>query len=453
MCACMVKELAEGFITVMRHSRMKKRCTQVLCMAIAFILFLLVADPVAATTISDLQKDIKNSQSQLNDVNKQIAGYKGAQADIGGEIEELDSEMVALLTDINLIKEAIEDKEEDIAQTQIEYDAAVAVKDEQYESMKIRIQFMYEKGDTSYLQMFFGATSMGDMMNKASYVEELYEYDRRLLDEYETVVQQVAELQDRLEEEKSELITSQTELEEEQAYVEEVLEQKQEEYENYSVMLARAKQEAAAYTARIKQETAQIRKLEEEERKRREEEERRRKEEEERKRAEQEALLAAQREAQGEDSDSDSDDEDEDDSGDDTSDSGEDKEKDEEETTKPSSSGGGKGQQIADFACKYIGNPYVAGGTSLTNGADCSGFVMAVFQAFGYSLPRSSYAQSGVGKSVSYSEAQPGDIIYYGGHVGIYIGNGQIVHASTERSGIKITSATYRSIITVRRIV
>ena len=441
----------EGFITVMRYSGMRRRCTQALCIAMSFILFLLVADPVAATTISDLQKDIKNSQSQLNNVNQQIAGYKGAQADIGGEIEELDSEMVALLTDINLIKEAIEDKEEDIAQTQVEYEAAVADKDEQYESMKIRIQFMYEKGDTSYLQMFFGATSMGDMMNKASYVEELYEYDRRLLDEYEAVVQQVAELQDRLEEEKSELITSQTELEEEQAYVEEVLEQKQKEYENYTVMLAKAKQEAAAYTARIKQETAQIRKLEEEERKRREEEERRRREEEERKKAEQEALLAAQREAEEADRDSDHNDDrdDDEDSDDDSSDSKEDKE----ETPKPSSSGGGKGQQIADFACKYIGSPYVAGGTSLTNGADCSGFVMAVYQAFGYSLPRSSYAQSGAGKSVSYSEAQPGDIIYYGGHVGIYIGNGQIVHASTERSGIKITSATYRSIITVRRIV
>ena len=118
-----------------------------------------------------------------------------------------------------------------------------------------------------------------------------------------------------------------------------------------------------------------------------------------------------------------------------------------------SSGGSGKGQQIADYACKFIGNPYVAGGTSLTNGADCSGFVMSVYQAFGYSLPRSSYAQSAVGKGVSYSEAQPGDIIYYGGHVGIYIGNGQIVHASTERTGIKITSATYRSIITIRRIV
>lgn len=397
-----------------------------------------MVDPVSATTISDLQNELKNNQSQLKNVNQQISDYKGAQADIGEEIEQLDSEMVALFTDINLIEEAIADKEEDIAQTQIEYDAAVADKDEQYESMKIRIQFMYEKGETSYLQLFFGAQSMSDMMNKANYVEELYEYDRKLLEQYESTVQQVAELQDTLEEEKSELETSKAELEEEQAYVEEVLAQKKQEYENYSVVLSKAKQEAAAYTAKIKQETAQIKKLEEEERKRKEEEERKRKEEEEKKKKEQEALLASQ-------SDSDSSEED-------SSDSGKKEEK-KEEAPKPSSSGSSKGQQIADYACKFIGNPYVAGGTSLTNGADCSGFVMAVYQAFGYSLPRSSYAQSAVGKSVSYSEAQPGDIIYYGGHVGIYIGNGQIVHASTERTGIKITSATYRSIISIRRIV
>ncbi|MDE7276029.1 MAG: C40 family peptidase, partial [Lachnospiraceae bacterium] len=117
------------------------------------------------------------------------------------------------------------------------------------------------------------------------------------------------------------------------------------------------------------------------------------------------------------------------------------------------SGGSGKGQEIANYACQFVGNPYVAGGTSLTNGADCSGFVMSVYKNFGYSLPRSSYAQSSVGKSVSYSEAQPGDIIYYGGHVAIYIGNGRIVHASTERTGIKTESATYRSIITIRRIV
>ena len=414
---------------------MKRRCTQALCVVMAFICFLLVVDSVSATTISDLQEDLKKNQSQLNNVNQQIAGYEEEQEAIEEEISDLDAEMVALLTDINLIQEAIEDKEADIAQTQVEYDDALAVQQEQYESMKIRIKYMYERGEASYLEMFFGATSMGDMMNKARYVEELYEYDRNLLEEYKATVQQVADLWDLLEEEKSELETSKTELEEEQAYVEEVLAQKKEEYENYNQVLAKAKQEAAAYTAKIKQETAQIKKLEEEERRRREEEERKRKEEEERLRKEQEALLAAQSESERTDSDSDR------------------QEEKKEETPKVSSSGGGKGQQIADFACKYIGNPYRAGGTSLTDGADCSGFVMAVYQAFGYSLPRSSYAQSSIGKSVSYSEAQPGDIIYYGGHVGIYIGNGQIVHASTERTGIKITSATYRSIITIRRIV
>lgn len=416
---------------------------------LSFILCLLVVDPISATTISDLQEDIKRNQSQLDKAQDKISDAQSAQEGVEEEIADLDAEMVAILTDISLIEDAIEDKEEEIAATQVEYDAAVAEKDKQYESMKIRIQFMYEKGDISYLQMFFGSESMGDMVNKANYVEELYKYDRRLLAEYEETVQRVAALQDRLEEDKSELETSKTELEEGQAYMEEVLDQKKEEYENYNLMLAKAKQEAASYKARIKQETAQIRKLEEEERKRKEEEERRRKEEEERKRKEEEERQRREQEAmqaQNQDRDSDSDDDDRD------SDSSESSEK-KEESKPASSGGGGKGQQIADFACQFIGNPYVAGGTSLTNGADCSGFVMSVFKEYGISLPRSSYAQSTVGKGVSYSEAKPGDVIYYGGHVGIYIGNGQIVHASTERTGIKITSATYRNIVTVRRIV
>lgn len=411
---------------------------------LSFLLFFLVVDPVSATTISELQKDVQNNQSQLNDVNRQISDYKGAQADIGDQIDQLDAEMVSLLTDINLIEDAIAEKEADIAETQVAYDAAMADKDEQYESMKIRIRFMYEQGDTSYLQIFLNTQNMSDMVNKAHYVEQLYEYDRNLLARYEATVQQVAELQDTLEEEKSELETSKAELKDEQQYVQEVLDQKQQEYDNYTVVLAKAKQEAAAYTAKIKQETAQIKKLEEEERKRKEEEERKRKEEEERQR--QAALLASQESQGNSESESQSDD----------SSKTEETSSESSSTTQapaPSSSGGGKGQQVADYACKFIGNPYVAGGTSLTNGADCSGFVMAVYQAFGISLPRSSYAQAGVGTAVSYSEAKPGDIIYYGGHVGIYIGNGQIVHASTERTGIKITAATYRSIITVRRIV
>ena len=421
---------------------MKRNVRKGICIMLSFLLFFLVVDPVSATTISELQKDVQNNQSQLNDVNRQISDYKGAQADIGDQIDQLDAEMVSLLTDINLIEDAIAEKEADIAETQVAYDAAVADKDEQYESMKIRIRFMYEQGDTSYLQIFLNTQNMSDMVNKAHYVEQLYEYDRNLLARYEATVQQVAELQDTLEEEKSELETSKAELKDEQQYVQEVLDQKQQEYDNYTVVLAKAKQEAAAYTAKIKQETAQIKKLEEEERKRKEEEERKRKEEEERQR--QAALLASQESQGNSESESQSDD---------SSKTEETSSESSSTTQAPSSSGGGKGQQVADYACKFIGNPYVAGGTSLTNGADCSGFVMAVYQSFGISLPRSSYAQAGVGTAVSYSEAKPGDIIYYGGHVGIYIGNGQIVHASTERTGIKITAATYRSIITVRRIV
>lgn len=114
------------------------------------------------------------------------------------------------------------------------------------------------------------------------------------------------------------------------------------------------------------------------------------------------------------------------------------------------SSAGGSG--VADYALKFVGNPYAWGGTSLTNGADCSGFVMSVYAHFGVSLPHSSSALRGAGKGVSYSEAQPGDIICYPGHVGIYIGGGQIVHASNPSDGIKVSSATYRSISAVRRI-
>ncbi len=113
---------------------------------------------------------------------------------------------------------------------------------------------------------------------------------------------------------------------------------------------------------------------------------------------------------------------------------------------------GSDGQAVANYACQFIGNPYVYGGSSLTNGTDCSGFVMSVYAAFGIGLPHSSSGQRSCGYEVSLSEAQPGDIVCYSGHVGIYVGNNTIVHASTPSSGIKYSTATYRSVLSVRRI-
>jgi hypothetical protein len=113
---------------------------------------------------------------------------------------------------------------------------------------------------------------------------------------------------------------------------------------------------------------------------------------------------------------------------------------------------------LSEFAKKYIGNPYVWGGTSLTKGADCSGFVLAVFKNYGISLPHSSRAQANCGSSVSISELKPGDLVFYGNgsginHVAIYVGGGQVVHASNPRTGITISNMYYRSPVKARRII
>lgn len=123
------------------------------------------------------------------------------------------------------------------------------------------------------------------------------------------------------------------------------------------------------------------------------------------------------------------------------------------ETTEVSAQPASNGQVIVDYACQFIGNPYVWGGTSLTDGADCSGFVQSVFAHFGISLPRTTYDQINAGVEVSYDQAMPGDLICYDGHIGIYIGNGQIVNAQNPEQGIGISPATYTTILSVRRIV
>lgn len=370
---------------------------------------------VKATTISELQQQQKETQEQLESVQGTLSGLEDEQGAIEEEIAGIDESLVEILASIDIMKEEIETKKTELVQAEADLTEAQATETAQNEAMKQRIRFMYEKGDKSYIQLLFESDSITDFLNKAEYVEKLYEYDRTLLLEYQATKEEVAALTEQLALEKSALEAEEGELEEEQASLEEMLTLKQAEADNYEVQIAKARQEAAAYKTKIKQQTAQIRKLEEEQRK---------------------ALLAAN---QGKN---------------------------------PVPSTGGKynvpgfnisvisnspgselGKKIATYGCQFIGNPYVLGGTSLTNGADCSGFTQAVYRNFGYSIPRTSTSQRSCGKEISYSEAQPGDLICYAGHVGIYIGGGMIVHASSARTGIKVSYATYRTILSVRRVI
>ncbi len=231
----------------------------------------------------------------------------------------------------------------------------------------------------------------------------------------------------------SELEAQQHELEEEKESLEIMLAERQEVYDNYEVQLAQARQEAAVYRANIKKQNDEIKRLETEAAQKQSQIDAA-------KQAEEEARRAQERALQNQQSSSSS------------SSSGGSSSGSNYASASSYSGTGSKGQQIANYACQFIGNPYVPGGTSLTQGADCSGFVWRVYKDFGYSVPRTSYSLRSAGSEVAYSNAQPGDVVCYAGHVGIYIGNGQIVHASTQKTGIKITNATYKQILSVRRI-
>ena len=389
-----------------------------LCVFIALVISLMWALPSDAATIEELKKQMAETQAQLNALNGEASGLKGQKDAIDEEISELDGNLMDQMSSISLLEEEIEQKKEEIRQAEEDLQAAEEEEARQYDAMKKRIKFMYEKGDVTYAQLLFEARSFSDMMNKADYIEKIYEYDRKMLDEYQAAVERVKELREVLEGEKQDLEEQEEGLKEEKAELEVLLDEKKAESKNFDVHIAQIRQSAAQYSALIKQQNAQIKQLEAEE-----------------------AARRAAEEAKKKQSSSSS------------------------STTKSSgvapanaiaminsANGSAKGKEIAAYACKFIGNPYVPGGTSLTNGADCSGFTQAVYRDFGISIPRNSTSQRSCGTGVSYADAQPGDLICYSGHVGMYIGNGYIVHASTQKTGIKITQATYREILAVRRV-
>lgn len=422
-----------------------------MCFVIMSSAIVSFAEPPSNEEIDEAKEERDKTQQELNEVNASIEELSEEMESVEEELDEVSSALVQVLAELEVLKQDIADKETEIAQAELDYNAAVETEKAQYEAMKVRIQYLYESGNTNLISIYMESGNLTDALNKADYIEELYSYDRKMLGEYQNTVYEVNVLHEELISQKDELVALQTDYEEEQEYMEEVMSELQEVADDYETQIADARSKANEYSAKIKSQNAEIKRMEqekkkaeEEARRKAEEEARRKAEEEARRRAEEEALAsaAARENAEAQVATT-------------------------EETgivvttnnatydvsSIYSTSGSDLGKNIAAFACQFIGNPYVPGGTSLTNGADCSGFVFSVYKEFGYKVPRTSSSLRSAGTEVAYSEAQPGDVVCYPGHVAIYIGNGMIVHASTQKTGIKISRAEYRNILCVRRII
>ena len=394
-----------------------------------------MAQSTGASAIQDAKDKINEANQQLDQTKSQISDIEKKQNSLQQEIDSLDSELVALLLDIEVLKDEITQKEADIDQATADLAEAEETAEKQYESMKKRIRFMYERGDNALIESLLGAGSMADFLNRVEYFNQIYDYDRTMLNEYQDTITQVAELKETLEQEQQDMLALKENQEHQSEELQNMLTKKRATMDDFDTKLAQAEALAAQYKETIQEQNQiivaeQARIAAEEEERRRREEERRRQEEEERRRQE-----AAQQQQQQQGGGSDS-------SSGGTDDGG----------ANPAYQTNISGQAVVDYAMQFIGNPYVWGGTSLTNGADCSGFVMSVFGHFGISLPHSSYALRSCGRAVSYSNAQPGDLICYSGHVAIYIGGGRIVGAQSSAVGIATQNATYRTILAVRRV-
>lgn len=452
---------------------MKKR---ILCLTLGLMLTISQAVPAGAASRKDqLKQDKAAAQSQLAAQESKINNLEDQKQTLSAEIDQLDSDLVNIMVEIEILDGELSDKEAQIEQTKADLAVAEENKQKQYEAMKKRIQYLYEKGgDDAWAQMLFQASDFTSLLNQAEYVQQMYDSDRNSLEEFKETVQQVKDLGDQLDSEKAELEEMNQEYQNRQASMQTQLEEKKATSSDYDAQIAQAQNQAAQYTELIRQQNAEIRKIEEEEKKAAEEAAKKAQEEANKKAADEAAKKAAEASKKSSSA-----------SGSNTGSGSSTSNKSNSNTSSnnassnntgssssattsknngssSSSSSGSSGssvsynptgQSVVNYACQFVGNPYVWGGTSLTNGADCSGFIMSIYAKFGVSLPHSSGAMAGCGRGVSYSEAMPGDIICYAGHVAIYMGGGQIVHASNAKDGIKISgNAAYRPIVAVRRV-
>lgn len=469
----------------MKFTEAMKRYKRQLAAALAVTLGLGCYYPVQASKVSDkteTKQDVQNKKEDaenkrdeaaenLDSINQEIEDIQGVQSGLYEEMEAYDQELITLLTDMDLLKQDISNKEDDIAQAAEDLEQAKEEEQTQYEAMKVRIQYMYENGNQDFWTALIGSKSITELLNRAEYASEVYNYDRKLLEEYQDAVAQVEELQEQYASELSEMEELQISFEEQQTELEGMIAKKRAQIADFDTQLANAKTLAAQYAQTVRKQNQIIAKQEtklaqiaEEERQAKLEEERRKAE------AQQNTETGSTEAGSTESSNTETGSTES--GGSSTSDgtgsSGSTSNGSGSSGSSSDSNSGGNGltnsdldpgyatnvngTEVVNYASKFVGNPYVYGGNSLTEGTDCSGFVNLVYAHFGISVPRDSYSLRSAGKTVSYENAKAGDIICYAGHVAIYMGNGKIVHASTPSTGIKYGTATYRTILSVRRV-
>ena len=430
-------------------------------LALVLALTMAAAQPVGATSLDEKQKAIEKQQAQtkssLASQQSKINELETKKAALQKEINKMDADLVELMAEIKTLEGDISDKESDIETTKAELATAQEDQQKQYDSMKTRIAYIYENGGSAaWAEMLLSDANISNLLNKAEYTQELYDYDRKALETYVSTVENVQSLERDLEDEKAELVTMKEESEDEKQQLDAALEKKKQTSANYASEISAAEKKADEYSALIRQQSAQIRQIQQEkaaqEAARKAAEEAKKRAEAEKKAAAEAAKKQAAAAAANKSNTS---------SGSSSSGSSSSSSSSSSGSSSSGSSSGssgasysGRGSSVVAYATQFVGNPYVWGGESLTNGADCSGFIKSVYAHFGVSLPHSSGAMRSCGVGVSYSEAKPGDIICYSGHVAIYMGGGAIVHASNKKDGIKISyNAAYRSIVAVRRVI
>jgi cell wall-associated NlpC family hydrolase/peptidoglycan hydrolase CwlO-like protein len=431
---------------------------------------------VSASTIEELQQQQAETEADLSQVNSSINSIEDQKAVLMQDIDEKSAELVMTIASIDSLNYQIDQKNNEIAQTTADLGVAEEKKAVEYEAMKKRIQYLYENGgNAGWATFLLEEQDITELLNQVEYTQQMYDYDRQCLEEYAATVQEVSSLKSLQEQEQAELLSMKNEQEMNQQNLEVMLEDMRLTSDNYDQQLAEAQSIADQYRQLIADQNEQIAILVEQQRREAEAAAAAQAAAEAAAAqaaaeaaaaaaaAEQDAAAqaaaaqaaaeaaaqaaAAQAQAAGVDYSYTPDNTDY------SSYSGGGSAA-AEEPSYSAPSGGGGGQAVIDYALQFVGNPYVWGGNSLTNGTDCSGYVHLIYAHFGYSVPRSSAAMPSAGRGVSYAEAQPGDIICYSGHCALYLGGGAIVHASDERTGIKISyDATYRPIIAVRRVI